>query len=443
MARYAHIIGWGKCLPRRVMTNDDWSKLVDTSDEWIRSRSGVRERHVASEGESTLTLGLEAARNALEVARLSPAYLDLIIVATLSPEYPFPATASLVQDQLGATHAGAFDLSAGCSGFIYAVAIASETLRSGAYQYALVIGSETLTRMMDWTDRATCVLFGDGAGAVVLAASDVPGGVVSHTLGSDGSGGDYLIVPGGGSRNPATHETVDQRLHCIKMNGREVFKFATRAMDRATRLVCQKANVDLEDVELVVPHQANDRIIQSAAKALGLPNGTFYVNLDRYGNTSAASIPIALCEVLDMGRVHRHDHIVLVGFGAGLTWGAVLVQWETPFPGVRIKWWQRLTNALYYRWARVRSVFARTRRRLESWRTSEGNGQDSGDGDGDGDGHAPPCSSPAADTPPASLTQPTQPALSLPDQEVAPAELPPPPPEPPPAEERDDATTEK
>jgi 3-oxoacyl-[acyl-carrier-protein] synthase-3 len=412
MARYAHIIGWGKGIPRRVMTNDDWSKLVDTSDEWIRSRTGVRERHFASEGETTLTLALEAARNALEVARLSPAYLDLIVVGTVSPDYQFPATACLLQDQLGAAHAAAFDLSAGCSGFIYGVAMASDAIRAGSYQYALVIGAETLTRIMDWTDRATCVLFGDGAGAVVLGASEVPGGVMSHTLGSDGSGGDYLIMPGGGSRHPASHETVDQRMHCIKMNGREVFKFAARTMDRATRLVCQKANVALEDVDLVVPHQANDRIIQSAAKSLGLPDGTFYVHLDRYGNTSCASIPIALAEVLEAGRVHRHDHLVLVGFGAGLTWGALLIQWETPYPAVQLKWWQRLYNELYYRWARIRSLFARMRRRVEGWQTPNGNGhRDADEGPRRGSATVP------AIQPPAQTEAPPRPAA-----EPAPAE---------------------
>ncbi|MGQ9794679.1 MAG: beta-ketoacyl-ACP synthase III, partial [Anaerolineae bacterium] len=351
---------------------------VDTGVHWVRRGTVVRERHFVSDGESTLTLALEAARNALEVARLSPAYLDLIIVATVTPEYQFPATACLLQDRLGASRAAAFDLSAGCSGFIYGVSLASDAIRAGSFQYALIIGAETLSRIMDWEDRTTCVLFGDGAGAVVLAASQVPGGIVSYTLGADGSGADYLIMPGGGSRHPTTRETVEQRMHYIKMNGREVFKFATRAMDRATRLVCERANVPLDEVELVVPHQANDRIIQAAAKSLGLLDSAFYINLDRYGNTSAASIPIALCEVLEKGLVRRHDHIVLVGFGAGLTWGALLVQWETPFPAVTLKWWQRLYNALYYRWAQLRSWLARLRRRVEGWQTREnGNGSTS------------------------------------------------------------------
>jgi 3-oxoacyl-[acyl-carrier-protein] synthase III len=416
MARYAHIIGWGSGIPRRVMTNDDWTKLVDTSDEWIRSRTGVSERHIVSEGESTLTLALEAARNALTVARLSPAYLDLIIVASVTPEYQFPATACLVQDQLGAAHAAAFDLSAGCSGFIYGVAMASEVIKAGSYQYVLVIGAETLSRIMDWEDRATCVLFGDGAGAVVLAASPVPGGVMSHTLGSDGSGRDYLILPGGGSRHPASHETVDQHMHCLKMNGREVFKFATRAMDRATRVVCEQANVALEDVDLVVPHQANDRIIQSAAKSLGLGEDTFYVNLNRYGNTSAASIPIALCEALEVGRVHRHDHVVLVGFGAGLTWGALLIQWETPFPAERLKWWQRLYNEVYYRWARVRSLFARMRRRMEGWQSHEANGNN---------GEHPPPRRRAGASKPAAGAREGGAAPPLPAELPTPAEEPP------------------
>jgi len=347
------------------MTNEDWAQLVDTSDEWIRSRTGIAERRIAGEGETTLTLALEAARKALEVAKLSPAQLDLIIVATVTPEHAFPATACLLQDALGAVKAGAFDLSAGCSGFIYGLSLAADTIRVGSCQHVLVVGAETLSRIVDWSDRQTCVLFGDGAGAVVVSASETPGGILSSVLGADGSGGDHLILPAGGSRFPPSHETIDQGLHYARMNGREVFRFATRTMDKAARLACEKAGVPLDDVELFVPHQANIRIIQSAARSLKLDNGRVFANIDRYGNTSSASIPIALCEAIEAGRIQRNDHLMLVGFGAGLTWGAVVLQWGVPLPVTPAPWWLRLFRWLYYRWARVRSWGARQRRRVE------------------------------------------------------------------------------
>ena len=367
MARYAHIVGWGMSVPERVMTNDDWAQLVDTSDEWIRSRTGIAERRIASEDETTLTLSVEAARDALDVAKLSPTQLDLIIVATVTPEHLFPATACLVQDSLGAVHAGAFDLSAGCSGFIYALSVAADSIRAGTCRHVLVIGSETLSRIMDWNDRQTCVLFGDGAGAVVVSGSEMPGGILSSALGSDGSGGDYLIVPAGGSKLPASHQTVEEGLHYTRMNGREVFRFASRTMDKATRMVCEKASVPMDDVKLFVPHQANIRIIKSAARSLKLEDDRVITNLDRYGNTSAASIPIALCEAIADGRVHRGDHLVLVGFGAGLTWGAIALQWGVPLPVKPAPWYLRIFRWLYYRWARVRSWSARQRRRAEDW----------------------------------------------------------------------------
>jgi 3-oxoacyl-[acyl-carrier-protein] synthase-3 len=367
MARYAHIVGWGMSVPERVMTNDDWAQLVDTSDEWVRSRTGISERRIAGEGETTLTMSLEAARRALDIAKISPAQLDMIIVATVTPEHAFPATACLVQDSLGAVSAGAFDLSAGCSGFIYALSLAADVIRAESCQHVLVIGAETLSRIVDWTDRQTCVLFGDGAGAVVVSASETPGGILSSVLGADGSGGDDLILPAGGSRFPTSHETVDQGLHYARMNGREVFRFATRTMDRATRLACEKADVSLEDVDLFVPHQANIRIIKSAARSLKLDDDRVFSNIDRYGNTSSASIPIALCEAIEAGSVLRNDHLVLVGFGAGLTWGATVVQWGVPLPVPPPAWWLRWFRWLYYRWARARSWTARQRRRVENW----------------------------------------------------------------------------
>jgi 3-oxoacyl-[acyl-carrier-protein] synthase-3 len=227
MAQHAHIVGWGMSLPKQIMTNDDWAQRVDTSDEWIRTRTGVVERYIVDEGETTLTMSLEAAWEALEVARLSPANLDMVIVATTTPEHIFPSTACLVQDGLGAMNAAAFDLSAGCSGFIYAMKMAADSIMAGTCRHVLVIGAETMSRILDWTDRSTCVLFGDGAGAVVVSASEVAGGVLSSALGSDGSGGDYLIVPAGGSKQPASQQTVEQRLHYLRMNGREVYRFAT------------------------------------------------------------------------------------------------------------------------------------------------------------------------------------------------------------------------
>jgi 3-oxoacyl-[acyl-carrier-protein] synthase-3 len=354
-------------LPERVMTNKDWEQLVDTSDEWIQSRTGIVERRMAGEGETTLTMSLEAAQQALDVAMISPAQLDMIIVATVTPEYAFPATACLIQDRLGATSAGAFDLSAGCSGFIYSLALAADSIRAGSCQNVLVIGAETLSRIIDWKDRDTCVLFGDGAGAVVVSGSETPGGILSSVLGSDGSGGDHLILPGGGSRHPASHETIDQGLHYARMNGREVFRFATRTMDKAARIACEKANVALENVALFVPHQANIRIIKSATRSLKVDKDRVVTNLDRYGNTSAASIPIALCEAIEDGRVQRDDYLVLVGFGAGLTWGAVALQWGVPVPVTPAPWWLRMFRWVYYRWARVRSWGARQRRRAEDW----------------------------------------------------------------------------
>ena len=363
MTLHAHVVGWGKYVPRRVLTNDDLSRMVDTSDEWIRTRTGIRERHLAEEGETTATMAVEAARRALEVARLSPAQLDLIIVATVTPDHLFPATACLVQDALGATHAAAFDLSAGCSGFIYALTVAAHLLETGAYQTALVIGAETLSRITDWSDRATCVLFGDGAGAVVLQAGENEGGVLATLLGADGSGGDLLMLPAGGSRWPASHRTVAEGLHYLRMQGREVFRFAVRKMPAATREVLEKAGLSLDEVALLIPHQANRRIIDAAARALGIPEEAVYVNLDRYGNTSAASIPIALCEAAEEGRIRPGDLVVCVGFGAGLTWGAAAVRWTRPQPPPLSRW-RRLLHRLYYPLAAIRSWLRRLGRRV-------------------------------------------------------------------------------
>ena len=366
--RWAQISGWGMHVPERVLTNDDLARVVDTSDEWIVSRTGIRERHVVSdERETTATMAVRAARHALRVANLAPSQLDLVIVATTMPDYPFPATACLVQDALGATRAGAFDLSAACSGFIYAMSMASGFIRSGSANHVLVIGSETLSRMMDWTDRNTCVLFGDGAGAVVLSASTERCGVLAAELGSDGSGGELLIVRAGGSRAPASHETISNGDHFLWMNGREVFRFATRMMPKATEAVVRRAGWQLAELALVIPHQANIRIIESSIKRLGLPPDRFFVNLERYGNTSSASIPIALCEAVAQGRVHPGDKLVLVGFGAGLTWAAVAIEWGAPVPTRPRPWWRRMVTGFLFGWAGIRSTVRRTTRHVYNW----------------------------------------------------------------------------
>ncbi|MEZ0396924.1 MAG: beta-ketoacyl-ACP synthase III [Anaerolineales bacterium] len=358
---YAHITGWGCAVPEKILTNADLEKMVDTSDAWIVERSGIRERHIAGEGESSATLGVRAAWRALEVAGVRPAEIDLIICATSSPEHIFPATACIIQDKLGAARAGAFDLSAACSGFIYALQMAAQAIRSGALKTVLVVGAETLSRLTNWSDRNTCILFGDGAGAFVLQASRQPGGVLSAVLRADGSGADLLAVPAGGSRHPATHETVEAGLHYIHMDGREVFRFATRVMGNATQQAVTAAGLDLADVRWIVPHQANIRIIEAAARFLKLPLDRFIVNLERYGNTSTASIPLAVCEAVADGRIQPGDRLVLVGFGAGLTWGALVAEWSGPLAAER-----RLRPGMYRLWAGVRSFLRRLLRFFES-----------------------------------------------------------------------------
>jgi 3-oxoacyl-[acyl-carrier-protein] synthase-3 len=361
MSPYAHITGWGMALPPRIVTNDELSKRIDTTDEWIQSHTGIRERRIASEEQTTASLGAEAAMRALDMARLNPADLDLIIVSTSTPEHIFPATACLVQDCLGASKAGAFDLLAACSGFIFALNMGTQAIRSGSIKNALIIGAETLSRITDWNDRNTCVLFGDGAGAFVLQASPEPGGVISAVMRSDGSGGDLLIVPGGGSRIPATRTSIQTGQHYIKMNGREVFRFATRVLGQVTEEAVKKAQLSLSDIQLVIPHQANQRIIEAALKRLDIPLENCVINLDRYGNTSTASIPIATCEAVQQGRLKPGDKVVFVGFGGGLTWGAAVALWKAPMPAAR-----RVMPARYRLYARLRSWIKRVLRRLDA-----------------------------------------------------------------------------
>ncbi len=357
---FAHITGWGTSVPEPVLTNDDIAKMVDTNDEWIRDQTGIRERHIAREDQFTSTLAVEAAIKALQVANLAPTELDLIIVTSSSPEYIFPATACLVQDQIGATKAGAFDLLAACSGFIYGVNMAAQSIRSGSIKNALVIGSETLSRFVNWKDRNTCILFGDGAGAFVLQASDQPGGVLSAVMHSDGSGADSLTLLGGGARHPATELTVHEGKHFVQMDGKAVFRFATRVMGAATKEALELAGLTTADVDWVIPHQANYRIIETAAKYLKMPMDKFVVNVDRYGNTSTASIPIAAVEAIEKGQLKAGNKVVFVGFGAGLTWGALAAEWTGPMPAKK-----HIHPEQYRLFARLRSLLRRALRYIE------------------------------------------------------------------------------
>ncbi len=365
MVKYAHIVGWGKYLPEKVVTNFDLAEMMDTTDEWIRTRTGISQRRFAAPEESTSSMAIAAARLALDRARVLPADIDMIIVATVTPDYSFPSTAALVQDALGATYAAAYDLNAACAGFIYGLSMGSAMIQAGTAKVVVVIGSETLSRILDIEDRGTYPLFGDGAGAVVLQVKDTPGGVLSTVLGADGSGGEHLIVPGGGSKTPTTQKTLDERLHFMRMNGREVYRFATRVMGKAAKEAVAKAGLELDDIGLMVPHQANIRIIESARKQMKLSKDKVFTNLDKYGNTSAASIPIAFCEAVEQGRVNTKDKIVMVGFGAGLTWGATVVEWGITMPYRRRQWWYRGLRWLVYRRARLRSILLRLTRGME------------------------------------------------------------------------------
>jgi 3-oxoacyl-[acyl-carrier-protein] synthase-3 len=321
------VLGAGKYVPERILTNKELESMVETNDEWIVSRTGIKERRIAADHQATSDLALEAAKIAMANAGISADQLDLIIVATVTPDMAFPSTACILQEKLGARKAAAFDLSAACSGFVYGLANASNFIATGVYQYALVIGADCLSKITDYTDRNTCILFGDGAGAVVIGAVPEGRGFLSFELGSDGSGGELLKLEGGGSRNPASLETVDKRLHYIYMAGAEVFKFAVRIMGNAADEALRKAGWQKNDIDLLIPHQANIRIIQSSLSKLGLTEDKCMINVDKYGNMSAASIPVALAEAVEQGKVKEGDRLLLVGFGGGLTWGASALVW--------------------------------------------------------------------------------------------------------------------
>jgi 3-oxoacyl-[acyl-carrier-protein] synthase-3 len=314
-------------VPDRIVTNADLEKIVDTSDEWIRTRTGIRERRIALPSESVSQFALAASRNAMEMAGVAPGDIDLIICATVTPDAPIPATACLLQHRLGCQHAAAFDMQAGCSGFIYAQSVAKQFIVSGRCRNVLVVGAELLSKFLDWSDRTTCVIFADGAGAAVMSEGSLPRGVLASALHSDGSMSDFIAMEGGGSMHPASAETIAKGMHFIKMRGNETFKIAVRSIEEVSREVLGNAGLTPDDVTWFIPHQANQRIIDAVGERLGIPAARCWVNIDRYGNTSAASIPIALDEAVRAGKVQRGDVVLMAAFGAGLTWAASAVRW--------------------------------------------------------------------------------------------------------------------
>lgn len=322
------ISGIGSYLPEKILTNDDLAKIVDTSHDWIVERTGIHERRIVEDHIATSDIGTIAAKNALEDANVKPEEIDLIILATVSADYALPSTACVIQKNIGATKAAAFDINAGCSGFVYGLSMGESFIKSGMYKKVLVIGAEALSKIVDWEDRNTCILFGDGAGACVLEECEEDFGIMSSELGSDGTNGDVLIQKAGGSRLPASIDTVENRLHFIDMDGKEVFKFAVRVMEKASLNALEKANLELEDLDFLVPHQANIRIIDSAAKRLKLEKDKVCINLNKYGNMSSASVPVALDEAVKSNKIQKGDNILLVAFGAGLTWASMTIKWN-------------------------------------------------------------------------------------------------------------------
>jgi len=326
-AKRAHITGWGRYVPSQVLTNADLEKMVETNDEWIVTRTGIRERRVAAADETTASMAAVAGLRAIRTAGLEPDEIDLIIVATLTPDYWMPSTAALVKEAIGNERAAAMDVSAACSGFVYGFATAQAYVTSGLARHVLVIGAELLTRFLDYTDRGTCILFGDGAGAVVVSASDQPGGSLGVELTTEPQGAYMIWLPAGGAKSPPSTETIARGEHYIRMEGRETYRFATRTLASTALASIRRAGLEPDDISLFIPHQANIRIIEAVAKGLNLPMDRMFVNLDRYGNTSAASVPIALAEAVNEGRVAVGDRICIVAFGAGFTSGAATIEW--------------------------------------------------------------------------------------------------------------------
>ena len=325
--RTCSITGIGSYVPEKILTNADLEKLVDTSDEWITTRTGIKERHIAAKDESTSDMAAKAAQRAMKMAGVTAAQVDLIIVATISPDMPFPATACFVQQKIGAKRAAAFDLEAACSGFIYGLEVGQQFIMSRTYDTVLVIGAEKLSSITDWQDRNTCVLFGDGAGAAVLQNRDNSHGLLTAVMGADGGKANLIFMPGGGSRCPASRDSVDARLHFLHMSGKETFKNAVQAMCSAAQEALRRCDLDITKIKCVIPHQANRRIIDAVGERVGATPEQMFINVDRYGNTSSASVAIALDEAVASGKVQRGDLLLLIVFGAGLTWGAAVIEW--------------------------------------------------------------------------------------------------------------------
>jgi 3-oxoacyl-[acyl-carrier-protein] synthase III len=325
--RYAHITGWGRYAPSQVLTNADLERMVDTSDEWIRSRTGIRERRVAAAHETTASMAAVAGLRAIRTAGIEPDDIDLILLGTLTPDYWMPSTAALVKEAIGNSKAAAFDVMAACSGFVYGFATAQAYITAGLAKHVLVIGAELLTRFLDYTDRSTCILFGDGAGAVVLSASEEPGGALGVEMTTDPQGAYMIWLPAGGAKSPPSAETISRGEHYVRMEGKETYRFATKTMATTALESIRRSGLQPSDIDLFIPHQANIRIVEAVAKGLDLPMDKMFVNLDKYGNTSAASVPIALAEAVNEGRVMVGDNVVIVAFGAGFTSGAVTINW--------------------------------------------------------------------------------------------------------------------
>ena len=327
IGRTCSITGVGSYVPEKILTNADLEKMVETSDEWITSRTGIKERRIAAANEFTSDLAFKAAERAMKMAGVTAAQIDLIIVATLTPDMPFPSTACLVQRKLGAARAAAFDMEAACSGFIYALEIGQQFITSRTYETVLIIGAEKLSSIVNWTDRNTCVLFGDGAGAAILQHRENSQGLLTAVMGADGNKADLLSMPGGGSACPATPESVANGLHYLRMDGKETFKNAVQAMVSAAHEAMRRCEIDITKIKCVIPHQANQRIVDAVGDRLGATREQLFINLDKYGNTSAASVAIALDEAVAAGKIQRGDLVLLVVFGAGLTWGAAVIEW--------------------------------------------------------------------------------------------------------------------
>lgn len=327
MINRAKITSVAHYLPERILTNAELEKTVDTTDEWIRSRTGIIERRVVEKGEATSDMGINSVNQILDKSGISAEEIDVIIVGTVTPDMIFPSTAALIQDAIGANNAWAFDLNAACSGFIFSLETASGLIASGKYQKVLVIGGDTMTSVLDYDDRSTCVLFGDGAGAALLEPSDSNEGIIDSIMQTDGSGGKRLYIPGGGSRHPATRETVDQKLHYLKQDGREVYKSAVRGMASAAETILARNNLSGKDLKLFIPHQANRRIIEASAERLGLSEDQVLINIEKFANTTAGTIPIGLSEAVSQKRLKEGDLLLLSAFGAGFTWGAILIRW--------------------------------------------------------------------------------------------------------------------